>query len=150
MHARQALYDWTISSTLAYSLTILWPYTLYHIIILLYTHHFTIDSRNFPNHYIKYHLYFIFRDVWSGILKIFVGLVAHAYNSSTWEGETGRLSVPDHPWLHRELLSQINKTENPKTATTKKTRFLATYLIKRSPLLPSPYIWSGSVTYSVQ
>jgi hypothetical protein len=51
-----------------------------------------------------------------------LGVVAHAFNPSTWEAEAGgflssRLAwftklVPGQPGLHREILSQKNKNKN--------------------------------------
>jgi hypothetical protein len=44
------------------------------------------------------------------------GMVAHAYKLSTWEVETGGLSVQGQSGLHNETLSQ-----KPKTKQTKKS-----------------------------
>jgi hypothetical protein len=61
-------------------------------------------------------------------------VVAHAFNPSTWEAEAGRFLssrppwstewVPGQPGLHRETLSQKNKTKQNKTKQNKQKKCL--------------------------
>ena len=83
------------------------------------------------------------------------GVVAHAFNPSTWEAEAGGFLssrpawstkwVPGQPGLHRETLSQKNQKKKQKTTTTTKNLIkLTNFVFPRQVLYPNrSRIWGG-------